>query len=130
MQLNYFVVTFSAKWLPLAMLAMTCVMASPYMALVQATGLFAAHAYDFLTKIWPEHGGGQRYITTPVFVQKWFAPLAGTATQRGAGTAYNVRPASGTQNIPQRQAGSSGGWASGFGGGWGERGPGRRLGGD
>ena len=136
MQLNYFVVTFSAKWLPLAMLAMTFVMASPQAALIQATGLVAAHAYDFLTIYWPQRGGGRQLIWTPDFVARAFAPLAGSATRRGAGTAFNVRPgaaAGGTpsQNVPQRPAGGGGGWTSGFGGGaWSERGAGRRLGGD
>jgi Derlin-2/3 len=133
MQLNYFIITFSAKWLPYMMLAMTLVMASPQAALVQSTGLLAAHAYDFLAIYWPQHGGGRRLISTPAFVTRAFAPLAGGATRRGAGTAFAARPASGptAQNVPQRPAGGAGGWASGFSGGaWGERGPGRRLGGD
>lgn len=137
MQLNYFIITFSAKWLPYAMLAMTLVMASPDAALVQSTGLIAAHAYDFLAVYWPQHGGGRKLIQTPVFVAQAFARLSGGAggTRRGAGSAFNTRPAgasaSGAQNVPQRPAGGGGGWASGFSGGaWGERGPGRRLGGE
>lgn len=124
--MSYFIITFQAKWLPLVMLAMTFVMESPGAALVQGSGLVAAHAYEFLVKIWPEYGGGRKLINTPQFVANWFAPAAGTAQQRGAGTAYAARPA---QNVPQRQGGSGGGWASGFSGGnWSERGPGRRLG--
>lgn len=133
MQLNYFIVTFSAKWLPLAMLAMTCVMANPFLALIQSTGLVAAHAYDFLNIYWPQHGGGRKLIPTPAFIAQAFAPLAGSNTRRGAGTAFNARPGGsvGSQNVPQRPAGSSAGWASGFSSGaWGERGAGRRLGGD
>jgi hypothetical protein len=61
-QLSYFIVTFSAKYLPYSMLAMTFVMASPQAALQQATGLIAAHLYEFLTKTWPEHGGGRKLI--------------------------------------------------------------------
>lgn len=131
MQINYFIITFSAKWLPVVMLIGTVIMASPYAAVVQASGLVAAHAYDFLTILWPQYGGGRKLLHTPVFVQRWFADLTGAPQRRGAGTAYNVRtPAA--QNVPQRQTGSGGGWASGFGGGsaWGERGQGRRLGGD
>ena len=127
-QLSYFIITFSAKWLPLTMLAMTVIMDSPYSAVIQATGLVAAHAYEFLTKTWPEHGGGRRLLNTPAFVQKWFATPGGAPTRRGAGTAFSARPAS-AQSTPQRQAGGGGGWASGFSGGnWGERGQGRRLG--
>ncbi|KAK5167363.1 uncharacterized protein LTR77_007062 [Saxophila tyrrhenica] len=129
-QINYFVVTFSAKWLPVVMLIGTVIMASPYAALVQATGLVAAHAYDFCTIIWPQYGGGRKLLSTPVAVQRWFANVAGAPQRRGAGTAFNTGgPAA--QNVPQRSAGTGGGWTSGFGGnGWGQRGPGRRLGGD
>ncbi|KAK0939073.1 hypothetical protein LTR29_009309 [Friedmanniomyces endolithicus] len=123
-QLTYFIVTFSAKWMPYAMLAMTFVMASPQEALLQSTGLIAAHAYDFVTKIWPEYGGGRKYLSTPLTVQRWFAKPGGTSQTRGAGTAFAARPA----NVPQQQTGGGGGWASGFSGG--ARGGGRRLGGD
>lgn len=127
-QMSYFIITFSAKWLPYAMLAMTFVMASPQEALLQATGLVAAHAYDFVTKVWPEYGGGRRFLTTPQVVQRAFAKPAGTPSARHGGTAFSGRPAA-AQNVPQQQTGSGGGWASGFGGNaWGERGPGRRLG--
>lgn len=128
-QLSYFIITFSAKWLPYAMLAMTFVMSSPQEALLQATGLVAAHAYDFVTKIWPEYGGGRRYLNTPQFVNRWFAKPAGTAQQRSFGTAYAGRPAAASP-ISQQQAARSG-WASGISGSsWSSRGTGRRLGGD
>ncbi|KAI7471406.1 hypothetical protein KC357_g6040 [Hortaea werneckii] len=128
-QLSYFIVTFSAKWLPYAMLAMTFVMGSPEAAILQATGLVAAHAYDFLAKYWPEYGGGRKYINTPQFVQKWFIQPTGSAQQRSFGTAFAGRP----QNVPQQQTGAGGGWTSGFGGAggsWAARGQGRRLGGE
>ncbi|KAK4570029.1 hypothetical protein LTR86_002999 [Recurvomyces mirabilis] len=135
-QLSYFIVTFSSKWLPYAMLAMTFVTASPQEALLQATGLVAAHAYDFVTKIWPQYGGGRQFLTTPAVVRGWFARPGGTAQARGAGMAFAARPG-GTgagANVPPAQTGSGGGWASGFSGGgnpaWGGRGSGRRLGSD
>jgi Derlin-2/3 len=110
------------------MLIGTTIMASPQAAIVQATGLVAAHAYEFLTVLWPQYGGGGRnLLTTPLFVQKWFANVSGAPRARGAGTAFNTR-ATAAQNIPQRQTGSGGGWTSG--GAWGDRGSGRRLGGD
>ena len=131
-QLSYFIVTFSSKWLPYAMLAMTFVTASPQEAMLQATGLVAAHAYDFVTKIWPQYGGGRQFLTTPATVQRWFAKPGGTPQARGAGTSFAARPAGASANVPQAQTGSGGGWASGFGGGgnsaWGGRGSGRRLG--
>lgn len=129
-QLSYFIITFSAKYLPYAMLAMTFVMGSPAECLLQSSGLIAAHLYDFLTKIWPEYGAGRKFINTPLTVRKWFEKPAGVAQQRTYGTAYSGA-ATGPQNVPQqRQAGGGGGWASGFSGGSSSYGQGRRLGGD
>ena len=136
-QINYFIVTFSVKYLPYVMLLTTFVMASPAAALEQSTGLVAAHLYYFLTTIWPQHGAGRQVIRTPQIVKGWFATSGGTPQQRGAGTAFAARPqaaGSGSASVPQRQTGSGGGWASGLGGGgggsWTDRGQGRRLGGD
>ncbi|EMC97323.1 hypothetical protein BAUCODRAFT_147423 [Baudoinia panamericana UAMH 10762] len=126
-QLSYFIITFSAKWLPFVMLAMTFVMGSPQEAMLQGTGLIAAHLYDFITRIWPEYGGGRRYLTTPPAVRQFFAKPGGTTQTRSFGTAYSAQPAT----VPQQQTGSGGGWTTGFGGGsagWTSRGPGRRLG--
>lgn len=127
-RLSYFIITFQAKYLPYAMLAMTFVMASPQAALTQATGLVAAHLYDFLTKVWPEYGGGRQLIKTPTIVRQWFQQPVGTGQTRAFGTAFQSRPA---QSAPQRPAGGSRGWASGFSSGsWSGRGTGRRLGGE
>jgi Derlin-2/3 len=129
-QVSYFIVTFSSKYLPYAMLAMTFVMASPQQALIQSTGLVAAHAYDFLAKIWPEYGGGRQLISTPQFVRNWFQSPGGTPIQRGAGTAYSART-TGSQTQQSGQGGGAGGLTNRLGGAaWGTRGPGRRLGGD
>ena len=127
-QVSYFIITFRSKYLPLAMLASTFVMASPQAALLQCTGLVAAHAYEFATNIWPEYGGGRPLLATPSFVRGWFAAAPRTGVQRGAGTAYQAgrTGGGGSGPAPGRQAG---GWTSGFSGGpWGGRGPGRRLG--
>lgn len=125
-QVSYFIVTFSAKWLPYAMLLATLLMASPEAALLQATGLAGAHTYNFLTKIWPQYGGGSNYVRTPAIIQKWFNEPAGTATSRGAGTAFSARPA-GTANRSGTFTGSQASWTSGM---WNQRGQGHRLGGD
>lgn len=122
-KVTIFIITIPVKWLPYAMLLMTFVMGGPGMALQQATGLLAAHLYDFLTRIYPTFGDGRNYIQTPAMVQRWFGATRPNIAARGYGTAY--RPA--TQQ-PSR------GTSSGFGGGmsniWGSRGAGRRLGGD
>nr|POE70930.1 derlin-1 [Quercus suber] len=131
-QMTYFIVTFSSKWLPYAMLAMTFVMGSPQEAFLQATGLVAAHAYDFVTKYWPEYGGGSRLLSTPQFVQNWFAQPQGTPSQRGFGTAFSGRPMQGQNSARQPAGGDRGSaWGSGFNSSpWSTRGQGRRLGGE
>lgn len=112
------------------MLAMTFVMAGPEAALTQGTGLLAAHMYDFLTRLWPQFGGGRSYIQTPQFVRRWFARLGGTSQARAYGTAFQSRTASG-QTAGNAGSSTGGGWTSGFStGSWGGRGAGRRLGGD
>ncbi|KAF2747689.1 DER1-domain-containing protein [Sporormia fimetaria CBS 119925] len=90
-QVNFFIVNFDAKYLPFAMLFLTFVMESPEAAMAQATGLIAAHLYDFLTRIWPTFGGGSNYIRTPEGVKRWFAPRGGEAQPRGFGTAFQPR---------------------------------------
>jgi len=99
---------------------MTFVMGGPHAAMNQATGLVAAHLYDFLTKIYPEYGGGTNYIQTPSFVKRRFGADKRGVQVKGYGTAY--RP-----GAAPSQASSSG---FGFSGSWGGRGQGRRLGGD
>lgn len=106
-----FVLSFPAKYLPYALLFITLVSGGPHGAKIQASGLVAAHMYDFLTRIWPTFGNGRNYITTPLFVKRWFAPEATTASTRSYGTAFNPR-----QDVPRNAA-----WS-------GQRGPGRRLG--
>lgn len=130
--MTYFIVTFSAKYLPYAMLLLTFIMASPQEALLQATGLLAAHLYDFLTRVWPEYGGGVRVVNTPLLVRKWFEEAGGTPQQRSYGTAFTGRTTT-PQTPQQNRAGGGGGWASGFSSGsgsgpWNARGAGRRLG--
>jgi len=110
---SIYIITFPAKYLPLALLGITLIMDGQYAALHQATGLIAAHLYDFLTRIWPTFGGGTNYIVTPEFVKRWFGGSA-TPQRRGYGTAF---PA------PQAAPQNNDGWSN-------SRGPGRRLGGD
>jgi len=87
-------------------------MDGPTAAKHQLAGLVAAHAYDFLTRIWPTFGGGRNYIKTPDMVKRWFGgDVARPAQNRSYGTAFQAR-----QDVP-----GSTGWT-------GQRGPGRRLG--
>jgi len=127
-RMTFYIITFSTKYLPYAMLAMTFVTAGPTEAMRQATGLLAAHSYDYLTRIWPQFGGGRNYIQTPEIVRRWFARPPASAQSRAYGTAFQGRPAGAppAQNVGR----PGGGWASGFSSGWNGRSGGRRLGGD
>lgn len=88
--------------------------------LSQATGLIAAHLYEFLTRIYPEFGGGRNYLVTPAFIRQAFAGASGPRA-KSYGTAY---PAAGQTRPSSTSSGSA--WTSS----WSRMGPGRRLGGD
>jgi len=121
-QVSFFIITFDAKYLPFGMLFMTFIIDGPEAAMTQATGLIAAHFFDFMTRIWPTFGGGTNYIFTPVIVKRWFGGTAGSVQQRAYGTAQQARPRD--DPAAARAAGRS----TGFGGQWDGRGPGNRLG--
>ncbi|CAK3833875.1 related to F-LANa [Lecanosticta acicola] len=125
---SFFIVQMPAKYLPYASLAITYLLAGPFATMVQATGILAAHLYDFLDRIWPQFGGGQQWIRVPQFVQKTFATPGGTGQARTYGTAFGARAGGQRQTVQQNQTGSGGGWTSGS--AWGSRGSGRRLGGE
>jgi len=115
-----YILTFPAKYLPYALIALTFIMDGPGAAKLQAGGLLAAHAYDFLTRIWPTFGGGSNWLKTPEVVKRYFAGLGqdGAGQARAYGTAFQGR-----------QQGGSGSAASATSSAWSNtRGPGRRLG--
>jgi Derlin-2/3 len=109
--ITIYILTFPAKYLPFALIFLTFVMDGPTAAKHQLAGLVAAHAYDFLTRIWPTFGGGRNYIKTPDIVKRWFGGEP-VAQGRSYGTAFQPR-----QNVPSANT-------TGFT----QRGPGRRLG--
>lgn len=115
-QVSFFIITFDAKYLPFSMLFLTFIIDGPDAALSQATGLLAAHLYDFLTRIWPTFGGGRNFITTPQTVKRWFGARPGAAQTRSYGTAYQGRTPDQTSARTTARAA------------WDGRGPGRRLG--
>jgi len=119
-----------AKFLPLAMLAMTFVMAGPDPTLKQAMGLVAAHLYDFLTRIWPNHGGGTNYLQTPAVISRAFGADSRVPQARNYGSVIPGRPApQGRTAAPSAAGATSTGWSSSV-PSWNSRGSGRRLGGD
>ncbi|KAM7196521.1 Der1-like family domain containing protein [Naviculisporaceae sp. PSN 640] len=52
---------------------------------VQLTGIVAAHLYDFLTRLWPEFGGGPNLLPTPGFISRLLG--TGRVSERAYGTA-------------------------------------------
>jgi len=121
---TFIVVTIPTQWVPFAMILMTVVMAGPDAAKVQATGLVAAHLYDFLTRLYPTFGGGRNLLPTPALVRRMFSATEASVTNKTFGTAFS--PA-------QRQASGSASGASAGGvlpESWRSRGSGHRLGGD
>ena len=104
------------------MLLMTFIMAGPSAAMIQATGLIAAHLHDFLTRLWPTFGGGRNLVPTPGFIRRMWEPKTATVSHRAYGTAF----------APARRDSSTSTGASGgvLPESWRNRGSGHRLGGD
>lgn len=114
-------VTIPAQHFPYLLLLITLVCRGPKSALIQGTGLVAAHAYNFLTGLYSTHGGPSRnLLPTPEFLRK----LLGTQAEvvRPYGIVLNA-------NAPSNSA-SNGAGTSAWGVGWGKWGKGQRLGGD
>ena len=119
------IVNIPAQWAPVDMIVISFVMSGPPAAKIQLTGLIAAHLYDFLTRLYPEFGGGRNFIRTPAFVKSWFARGEPGVASRAYGTAFTPadRVASGA-----RTTGASVGNVLPE--SWKSRGSGQRLGGD
>ena len=120
---HLFVVEIPAQLMPYAMLVLTIVLAGLPAAKIQATGLVAAHLYDFLTRLWPTFGGGRNLLTTPGFVTRMFQTTAASVNHREYGTAFAR---------PQREPASASGLSAGgvLPESWRSRGSGHRLGGE
>ena len=123
-QVSFFVLNIEVKYLPYAMLFLTFIQSGPEATFEEAMGIPAAHLYDFLTRYWPEHGGGVNMLKTPEFVTRWFEGVSGAkqVTVKGHGTAF--RP----NSTATPSSSSSSAFSSGS--AWGGRGQGRRLGGE
>lgn len=107
-----------SPWMPFAMLLVIFIMDSPGSALIAATGIVAAHLHDFLTRLWPEFGGGSNLVPTPAFIRRLFSTRTTTTTRRVYGTAVAPPEASGASAsgpLPES---------------WKSRGSGHRLGGN
>lgn len=118
---NFFFINIPCQYLPYAMLLLTLIQAGPDAAMSEAVGIPAAHLYEFLTHYWPTYGGGVNLIPTPTLFTNYFSGVSGTkrVDVKGHGTAFRA-PAT----APATGASSSSSVN------WGQRGAGRRLGGD
>lgn len=120
-QSRFFFFTVPAQLIPYCMLLMSLLM-SPGLIPLQLTGLFAAHLHDFLTRIYPEFGGGPNLLPTPAFLSRFMHTPR--IIQRAYGTAIRGRTA-------DEASGSSSGASTGgsvLPDSWRTRGTGRRLG--
>ena len=106
-----------AQALPYCIILMSLIMGGGIMTLL--TGIVAAHLHDFLTRLWPEFGGGRNLLPTPGFVS-WLVQTP-RVLQRRYGTAIRQPDASAT-------SGASTG--SVLPDAWKTRGGGHRLGGN
>ncbi|ROT39211.1 hypothetical protein SODALDRAFT_310543 [Sodiomyces alkalinus F11] len=119
MKASIYFFTIPAQLMPFALLLMSLLMDGPF--LMELCGLFVAHLYDFLTRIYPTFTGGRNLLPTPAFLSR--IVQAPRDIRRSYGTAF--RPPTETPS------GNATGSSTGSGPlpeAWRSRGPGRRLG--
>jgi len=124
-KMTFFFFQVPAQTVPYCIILATMVSSgSPAAVPEQLTGIIAAHLYDFLTRLWPEFGGGPNLLSTPKFMSR----LVTTPRifQREYGTA--VRPVG--SGPGSGDAGRSTGASTGsvLPDSWKTRGSGQRLG--
>ncbi|KAI1437268.1 Der1-like family protein [Xylaria sp. CBS 124048] len=112
MQAHFYVVTVPAQLMPWCMLLVQLLFAGWSSFLLGLTGIFAAHLHDFLTRIYPQFGGGPNLIPTPQFVHRI---LDTRIRNTGFGTSYAPPVDSSGRGGPLPDS-------------WRSKGPGRRLG--
>ncbi|KAL1957100.1 hypothetical protein VTO42DRAFT_6358 [Malbranchea cinnamomea] len=121
-RVTFFIMQIPVELLPWVMLFVTFLSAGWEAVLLECCGIFAAHLYDFLTRLYPTFGGGTNLIRTPDFVRRCFHPRQPVAAHGG----YRFfPPANRPAPQPQQRTGIFSSGSS-----WSQRGPGRRLGGD
>ncbi|PNY23869.1 Derlin [Tolypocladium capitatum] len=121
MQARFMFITIPAQLTPYAMLLFNLMFPGGLTnMLLQVHGLLAAHLFHFLTRIWPEYGGGSNLIPTPAFL---------SAAARAVGSVRsNVAGAVGIQLADQASGRSTGASGGPLPDSWGTRGRGHRLG--
>jgi Derlin-2/3 len=118
MKASFYFITIPAQLTPYAMMAVNLLFpGGPMTILLQLQGLAAAHLYDFLTRIWPQYGGGRDLIPTPAVLTQ----LVNRVSGQGADPRRRTPDAG--------PSGSSTGRSFGpLPDSWRSRGPGHRLG--
>ncbi|KAK0103967.1 hypothetical protein ONS96_005072 [Cadophora gregata f. sp. sojae] len=111
--ITLFILTMPCQYLPYAFLLLTLITAGPQAALIQGTGLVAAHLYDLLTGLYPSSGIERNMLPTPGWIMKVFGTQ--DVVNRPYGTAVT---------------GATGKAAWGLDLSWKRFGPGRTLGGE
>ncbi|KAK5993338.1 DER1-like family member protein 1 [Cladobotryum mycophilum] len=113
-QTNYMFITIPSQLVPYAMIAINLFFPGGVMSMIQQLhGLVAAHLYLFLTKVWPQIGGGRNFLETPTIVSTLVGESGGP--QRAGFGAQPSARTSGTSSGPLPDS-------------WRTRGPGQRLG--
>lgn len=102
MKATFYFITIPAQLTPIAMILVNLLFPGGHMAmLLQLEGFVAAHLYDFLSRTWPEFGGGPNILATPAFVRRLVQTPR--VLERGFGTAIRPDdPASGTSSGASR----------------------------
>lgn len=119
MKAAFYIITIPAQLTPICMILVNLLFPGGAMnMLLQLEGLVAAHLYDFLSRLWPQFGGGPNLLATPPILNRLLRTPR--VLNRGLGTA-------------SRGADSTSGSSSGVSRGplpdaWKTRGAGHRLG--
>ncbi|AEO62556.1 uncharacterized protein THITE_2073385 [Thermothielavioides terrestris NRRL 8126] len=118
---GFFFFTVPAQALPYCMIGASMLM-NPGIIPLQISGIVAAHLHDFVTRLWPEFGGGWNLLPTPAFVS-WLVQTP-AVLRRPYGSAIRQPSGPTTDSSTGASAGSV------LPDSWRTRGAGRRLGGN
>ena len=97
---HFIVVQIPVEYLPWCMITLTLVLGGWPAALDEGMGIIAAHAYDFLTRLYPQFQHGKNYVQTPKVIARWFGADQSAFTHKRYGTSF--RPASVEREQPSR----------------------------
>ncbi|UNI18957.1 hypothetical protein JDV02_005186 [Purpureocillium takamizusanense] len=121
MKVSYMFITIPAQLMPYAMILINLLFPGGVMnMLLQAQGLVAGHLFEFLTRVWPEYGGGSNLIPTPAVLS--------TIVQATGSIQGRVTGGGGARPSDQASGRTTGASRGPLPDSWRTRGPGQRLG--